>query len=161
MLRVAFGKFFLLLRKIYNACVSACLYASVNADGGGSIGAGTLLLHPENIYLGKRTYINGGVIAADPSTTITFGNDCMVSYGVHIRTDSHRHDRADISMIDQGHYSRSISIGDNVWIGFGAQIMCGVTVGSNSIVGAGAVVTKDVPENVIVGGVPARTIGLR
>lgn len=58
-------------------------------------------------------------------------------------------------MIDQGHSEEDIIIGDNVWIGYGSQIMSGVHIGSNAIVAAGAVVTKDVPDNVIVGGVPA------
>jgi acetyltransferase-like isoleucine patch superfamily enzyme len=53
---------------------------------------------------------------------------------------------------------KSIHIGKNVWLGAGAIILPGVTVGENSIVAAGAVVTKDVPSNTIVGGVPARVI---
>jgi acetyltransferase-like isoleucine patch superfamily enzyme len=53
---------------------------------------------------------------------------------------------------------KSIHIGKNVWLGAGAIILPGVTVGENSIVAAGAVVTKDVPSNTIVGGVPAKFI---
>lgn len=82
----------------------------------------------------------------------------MVSYAVHLRVDMHRHENGDIPMIAQGHTHEDIVIGDNVWAGYGAQIMSGVTIGSNVIVGAGAVFTKDVPSNVIVGGVPARII---
>ena len=55
-------------------------------------------------------------------------------------------------MSRQGHDEADIVIGDDVWVGYGAQIMAGVTVGSHSIVGAGAVVTHDVPEFAIVGG---------
>jgi acetyltransferase-like isoleucine patch superfamily enzyme len=61
----------------------------------------------------------------------------------------------------QGIYKRDVRVGNNVWIGYGAQILRGVTVGDNAIVGASAVVTRDVPANAVVGGVPARLIRMR
>ena len=61
----------------------------------------------------------------------------------------------------QGIYKRDTRVGSNVWIGHGAQILRGVTVGDNAIVGAGSVVTKDVPANAVVGGVPARVLRMR
>lgn len=64
-------------------------------------------------------------------------------------------------MICQGHIHQNICIGDDVWIGYGAQVMGGVTIGSGSIVGAGAIVTKDVPEYTVVAGVPAAIISVR
>ena len=57
-----------------------------------------------------------------------------------------------------GCYSKPITIGDNVWVGAGVHIMGGVTIGKNSIIGAGSVVTTDIPENVIAAGVPCRII---
>lgn len=156
-----FGHFFVLMRKARDRCVSRYLYATVNAAGGGFIAANTTLLHPENIYLGTRTYINGGMIAASKNAKIVIGDDCMVSYCVHIRTDMHNHDSTAGPMIDQGHTEGDIVIGDNVWIGYGAQVMSGVSIGSNVIVAAGAVVTKNVPDNVVVGGVPAKVISQR
>ena len=82
----------------------------------------------------------------------------MVSYNVHMRTDMHVHDRVDIPMSRQGHVEADIVIGDDVWVGYGAQVMAGVTIGSHSIIGAGAVVTRDVPEYAVAVGVPARVI---
>jgi acetyltransferase-like isoleucine patch superfamily enzyme len=61
----------------------------------------------------------------------------------------------------QGIYKRDVRVGSNVWIGYGAQILRGVTIGDNSIVGASAVVTKDVPANAVVAGAPARVIRMR
>ena len=78
-----------------------------------------------------------------------------------MRTDMHNSSRRDVPMIDQGHTCKDILVGDNVWIGYGAQVMGGVSIGSNSIIGAGAVVTKDVPDGAVVVGVPARIIRQR
>jgi acetyltransferase-like isoleucine patch superfamily enzyme len=61
----------------------------------------------------------------------------------------------------QGIYKRDVEVGNNVWIGYGACILRGVRVGDNSVIGTNSVVTKDVPANAIVGGVPARIIRMR
>jgi acetyltransferase-like isoleucine patch superfamily enzyme len=61
----------------------------------------------------------------------------------------------------QGIYKRDVEVGNNVWIGYGACILRGVSVGDNSVIGTNSVVTKDVPANAIVGGVPARIIRMR
>jgi acetyltransferase-like isoleucine patch superfamily enzyme len=61
----------------------------------------------------------------------------------------------------QGIYKRDVEVGNNVWIGYGACILRGVSVGDNSVIGTNAVVTKDVPANAVVGGIPARIIRMR
>jgi acetyltransferase-like isoleucine patch superfamily enzyme len=61
----------------------------------------------------------------------------------------------------QGIYKRDVEVGSNVWIGYGACILRGVRVGDNSIVGTNSVVTKDVPANAVVAGIPARVIRMR
>ena len=61
----------------------------------------------------------------------------------------------------QGIYKRDVIVGSNVWIGYGACILRGVSVGDNSIVGTNSVVTKDVPANAVVAGIPARIIRMR
>ena len=61
----------------------------------------------------------------------------------------------------QGIYMRDVEVGSNVWIGYGACVLRGVSVGDNSIVGTNAVVTKDVPANAVVAGIPARIIRMR
>ncbi len=61
----------------------------------------------------------------------------------------------------QGIYKRDVRVGSNVWIGYGAQILRGVTVGDNAIIGASSVVTSDVPANAVVAGTPARVIRMR
>jgi acetyltransferase-like isoleucine patch superfamily enzyme len=61
----------------------------------------------------------------------------------------------------QGIYKRDVEVGSNVWIGYGACVLRGVSVGDNAIVGTNAVVTKDVPANAVVAGSPARVIRMR
>src|SRR4051794_13643428 len=61
----------------------------------------------------------------------------------------------------QGIYKRDVTVGSNVWIGYGACILRGVSVGDNSIVGTNSVVTRDVPANAVVAGIPARVIRMR
>jgi acetyltransferase-like isoleucine patch superfamily enzyme len=61
----------------------------------------------------------------------------------------------------QGIYKRDVDVGNNVWIGYGAGVLRGVRVGHNSVIGTNSVVTADVPDNAVVGGVPARLIRMR
>ena len=106
-----------------------------------------------NITTGKNFYANHGVVILD-AAPVTFGDDVLLGPGVLISTANHPKDPEQRRKgIETAH---PISIGNNVWIGMGAKILPGVTIGDNAIVAAGAVVTKDVPENVTVMGVPAR-----
>ena len=87
---------------------------------------------------------------------VTFGDYCMVGPGTLIATTGHpmepegRRDRLAIS--------KPITVGDDVWIGGNCVITGGVTIGNNVVVAAGAVVNKDVPDNCVVAGVPAKVI---
>ncbi len=96
-------------------------------------------------------YINNKV-TIDCFDSITIGNKVAISKGVTIR-DSDNH-----SINGNKRISAPITIGDNVWIGLNATILKGVHIGNGAVVAAGAVVTKDVPEKALVGGVPAKII---
>jgi maltose O-acetyltransferase len=76
-------------------------------------------------------------------------------------TRKHGFARTDVTISDQGYTHAPIKIEDDVWVGFQAIILPGVTIGRGSIVGAGAVVTKDVPPYTVVVGVPARPLRQR
>jgi acetyltransferase-like isoleucine patch superfamily enzyme len=95
------------------------------------------------------------------SNYIKIGKNVMISEMVTIRDTNHIFVNKDIPMIDQGIEAKGIQIEDDVWIGHGVVILPGVTVGRGAILAAGAVVTKNVPINAIVGGVPARIIRSR
>lgn len=90
------------------------------------------------------------------------GNNVMMGPQCIMYSYSHAHDRIDIPMNMQGFEKETpIHIGDDVWIGSRVTILPGVNVGSHVIIGAGAVVTKDIPDYAIVGGVPAKVIRMR
>ena len=109
----------------------------------------------KNISVGRRFTANFNVTILD-GAPVTFGDFCMVGPGTLIATTGHpleaqgRRERLAIS--------RPITIGNDVWIGGNCTVLGGVTIGDNVVVAAGAVVTKDVPSNCVVAGVPARVI---
>lgn len=93
---------------------------------------------------------------------VTIGNDVMMGPECYMYTQNHAFDRLDIPMWRQGHSPVSpITVGDDVWIGGRVTVLPGVYIGNGSIIGAGSVVTKDVPPYAIVGGAPAKIIRYR
>lgn len=129
-----------------------CNFDNVN------IGVDTSILNPKNIYIGDNTYINSGFIKSSDNAKIVIGNNCLISYGVHMRTDQHNYDSKNETIKNQGHTEKDIIIGNDVWIGYGVQIMNGVTIGDGAVIGAGSVVTKDVDSYCVYVGIPARKI---
>lgn len=94
--------------------------------------------------------------------TVVIGNHVMMGRECLIYTKNHAFDRLDIPMSQQGFQEeKPVIIGDDVWIGGRVTIMPGVHIGSHSVIGAGSVVTKDVPEYAVVAGVPAKVIKYR
>ncbi|MBQ7324160.1 MAG: CatB-related O-acetyltransferase [Clostridia bacterium] len=94
--------------------------------------------------------------------TCTIGTHVMMGTDVIVITRNHAFDRTDIPMMEQGfEEERPVTIGNDVWIGDRVIILGGVHVGDGAVLGAGAVVTKDVPPFAIVAGVPAKVIRYR
>lgn len=93
---------------------------------------------------------------------VTLGSDVLMGPDVVIMTSSHAFDDLAATIIEQGALPiRPVVVGNNVWIGTRVIILPGVRVGDGAVIAAGSVVTKDVPENAIVGGVPARVLRYR
>ena len=107
----------------------------------------------KNIHIGTNVFINMGSKFQDQGG-IYIGDGALIGHNVVLATLNHAKSPRDRgSMVPA-----PIRIGKNVWIGSNATILPGVTIGDGAIVAAGAVVAGDVPENTIVGGVPARVI---
>jgi acetyltransferase-like isoleucine patch superfamily enzyme len=127
------------------------------------------------VWLGHGTKIrcHEGLVEIGPKTVL--GQECTISaYGrVRIGEQCVIADRAmfidfDHGVVEverpirkQGIYTRDVVVGSNVWIGYGACVLRGVRVGDNSVVGTNSVVTKDVPANAVVAGIPAKVIRMR
>ena len=148
--------------------LSVALNASTNIDQtrerlsdiiGQTIEGSTTIFTPfhtnfgRHIQIGKNVFINRGCTFLDLGG-IVVEDDVLIGPQVNIITENHPIDPTKRKMLDL----KPVVIKRNVWIGANATILPGVTVGENAIVAAGAVVTKDVPANTIVGGVPAKFI---
>ena len=123
-----------------------------------------------NIEQGVRFATGGGIFIGSGSGIgvncsvhgpLRIGENVMMGPDVTILTHTHIIDRIDIPMSKQGSIVKEVTIGNDVWIGMRSIIMPGVKIGNGAVIGAGAVVTKDVPDYAIVGGVPAKIIKFR
>lgn len=107
----------------------------------------------KNISIGKNVFFNTGCSFQDRGG-IRIGDGTMIGMNVTIATLNHGLPLAKRNTT----YASSVTIGQNVWIGSNATLLPGVTIGDNAVVAAGAVVTKDVPQDAVVAGVPAKFI---
>jgi maltose O-acetyltransferase len=137
----------LLCKGIFESCGR-----NINVEHGAFFGSGRDIRIGDNSGLGLNCRVNG---------PLTIGRDVMIGPDVCIFTQNHETSRLDIPMNLQTAPKRPVEIGDDVWIAARAIILPGVTVHRGSIVGAGAIVTKDVPEYAVVGGNPARILKYR
>jgi len=108
-----------------------------------------------NIEIGENFYSNHNLIILDPAKVI-FGDNVFIGPNCGFYTAEHP---VDYQTRNKGlEFAKPVVVGNNVWIGGGVTVTSGVTIGDNVVIAAGAVVTKDVPANCIIGGVPAKLI---
>jgi len=147
------------------------------------IGNGVNINNPENISVGdnvcfvgdnllsalqgvitiaNNVWMNIGVsIGANYGGEVHIGSDVLMARNVSIRANTHKYDRMDIPIGEQGHDTGVVVIGNRVWIATGVYIGPGITVGEGAVVGVNAVVSRDVEPYTVVGGVPAKFIKKR
>jgi acetyltransferase-like isoleucine patch superfamily enzyme len=125
------------------------------------IGDGTKIrVHEGEVSIGAKT-VMGQECTISAYQHVEIGRECIVADRVMLIDFDHGVVEVERPIRLQGIYKRDVRVGHNVWIGYGACILRGVTVGNNSIVGTSTVVTRDVPENAVVGGIPARVLRMR
>ncbi len=145
----------------FNARPERLAVESELADLFASVGSDTYVEPPflcdygYNISIGARTFVNYRAIILDVAP-VSIGDEVLIATGVQILTAEHPLDP--VARRAGGELARPITIEDGVWVGGGAIVCPGVTIGENSVIGAGSVVTEDVPPGVLAVGNPCRVV---
>jgi len=125
------------------------------------IGDGTKIrCHEGLVEIGEKT-VMGQECTISAYQHVRIGAQCVIADRAMFIDFDHGVVEVERPIRQQGIYKRDVEVGSNVWIGYGACILRGVRIGDNSIVGTNSVVTKDVPANAVVAGIPARIIRMR
>jgi acetyltransferase-like isoleucine patch superfamily enzyme len=125
------------------------------------IGDGTKIrCHEGKVEIGSKT-VMGQECTISAYKRVRIGDECVIADRAMFIDFDHGIVEVERPIRSQGIYKRDVEVGNNVWIGYGACILRGVSVGDNSVIGTNSVVTKDVPANAVVGGIPARIIRMR
>jgi len=125
------------------------------------IGDGTKIrCHEGTVEIGAKT-VMGQECTISAYQRVRIGEQCVIADRAMFIDFDHGVVEVERPIRTQGIYKRDVEVGSNVWIGYGACILRGVRVGDNSIVGTNSVVTRDVPANAVVAGIPARIIRMR
>ncbi len=117
-------------------------------------------VHEGEVSIGAKTVI-GQECTISAFQHVSIGRECIVADRVMLIDFDHGAAEVERPVRLQGIYKRDVRVGHNVWIGYGACILRGVTVGDNAIIGTSAVLTKPMPANAVVAGSPARVIRMR
>jgi acetyltransferase-like isoleucine patch superfamily enzyme len=143
---------------------NCCLDAKGTTNRGITIGQG--------VFLGRGTILsckNGDIVLEDganvgfnvevfSAANVRIGRKVLIAAYTYLVGGDHLYDRVDIPVLEQGRTARGIDVDDNVWLGAHVVVADGVRIGRDAVVGAGAVVTADIPEFHVAAGVPARII---
>ena len=125
------------------------------------IGHGTKIrAHEGQVTIGAKSVL-GQECTISAFQSVTIGRECIVADRVMLIDFDHGVVEVERPIRLQGIYKRDVLVGNNCWIGYGACILRGVTIGDNSVVGTSAVVTADLPANSVCAGIPARVLRMR
>ena len=125
------------------------------------IGHGTKIrAHEGHVSIGAKSVL-GQECTISAFQHVAIGRECIIADRVMLIDFDHGVVEVERPIRLQGIYKRDVTVGHNVWIGYGACVLRGVTVGHNAIVGTSAVVTTEVADNAVVAGIPARVIRMR
>jgi acetyltransferase-like isoleucine patch superfamily enzyme len=125
------------------------------------IGHGSKIrVHEGEVSIGAKSVL-GQECTISAYQHVSIGRECIIADRVMMIDFDHGMVEVERPIRTQGIYKRDVDVGHNVWIGYGACLLRGVSVGDNSVIGTSAVVTCDVPDNAVVAGIPARVIRMR
>jgi acetyltransferase-like isoleucine patch superfamily enzyme len=116
--------------------------------------------HEGEVHIGAKSVL-GQECTISSFQHVSIGRECIVADRVMLIDFDHGMVEIERPIREQGIYKRDVRVGHNVWIGYGASFLRGVTVGDNAVVGTYTVVNKDVPANAVVAGVPVRVLRMR
>jgi acetyltransferase-like isoleucine patch superfamily enzyme len=116
--------------------------------------------HEGEVEIGAKT-VMGQECTISAYQRVRIGRECVIADRAMFIDFDHGVVEVERPIRLQGIYKRDVVVGSNVWIGYGACILRGVSVGDNSVIGSNCVITKDVPANAVVAGIPARVIRMR
>ena len=116
--------------------------------------------HEGEVRIGAKSVL-GQECTISAFQHVSIGRECIVADRVMLIDFDHGVVETERPIRDQGIYKRDVRVGHNVWVGYGACILRGATVGDNAIIGTSTVVTKDVPDNAVVAGAPSRVLRMR
>ncbi len=121
------------------------------------------LLNPERIYIGNNSEIGMRNVlwGGKEDSILKIGDNVMIGPSVKIIAFNHGMDIGTIPMVDQASIDKDIIIGNDVWIGANVVITAGCTIGNGVVIAAGSVVTSNIEDNIICGGIPAKVIKKR
>ncbi|HEY4450782.1 MAG TPA: acyltransferase [Solirubrobacteraceae bacterium] len=122
--------------------------------------ASKIRVHEGEVSIGAKTVI-GQEATISAFQHISIGRECIIADRVMLIDFDHGVTEVERPIRLQGIYKRDVHVGHNVWMGYGACVLRGVSIGDNAIVGTSAVVTTEVPANAVVAGAPARVIRMR
>jgi acetyltransferase-like isoleucine patch superfamily enzyme len=117
-------------------------------------------VHEGELILGAKS-VMGQECTISAFQHVSIGRECIIADRVMMIDFDHGMVEVERPIREQGIYKRDVNIGHNVWIGYGACLLRGITVGDNAVIGTSSVVTCDVKANSVVGGAPARLIRMR
>lgn len=118
------------------------------------------IMSPQKVVIGNAVLLNEDTKVGG-QCGVSIGNHVLIGYNVNIVSENHAYQNPLLPIKKQGYYGGPIIIYDDVWIGANAVILPNVILGRGCIIGANAVVTKNVPEYAIVGGIPAKLLRYR
>jgi acetyltransferase-like isoleucine patch superfamily enzyme len=125
------------------------------------VGDGTKIrCHEGEVEIGAKTVL-GQECTISAYRHVRIGEQCVIADRAMFIDFDHGVVDVEVPIRKQGIYMRDVDVGSNVWVGYGACVLRGVRVGDNAVIGTNSVVTRDVPANAVVGGVPARVLRMR